>query len=49
MLDRIPLLVSTKHTTSGIHVYYTEAYMLLRLPSQKICEQLLPLTWLMTL
>lgn len=43
------MLVSTKHTSSGIYVYYTEAYMLLRLPSQKICEQLLPLTWPMIL
>ena len=49
MLGRIPMLVSTKHTSSGIYVYYTEAYMLLRLPSQEICEQLLPLAWPITL
>ena len=49
MLGRIPMLVSTKHTPSGIYVYYTEAYMLLRLPSQEICEQSLPLTWPMTM
>ena len=44
MLDRIPLLVPTKHTSAGIYVYYTEAYMLLRVPSQEIRKQLLPLT-----
>ena len=49
MLDRIPMLVPTKHTSSGIYVYYTEAYMLLRVPSQEICKQLLPLTWPVTL
>ena len=38
------MLVPTKYSSSGIYVYYTETYMLLRVPSQEICEQLLPLT-----